>query len=406
MNPYLHTPVRSPLDQFQHVPIGREMNASPDPHDRTIRGFSPDYTPDKNATIRTVRPSEREPLDMGESGSAQRPYHSSPAAALSELERPREDRNATFLQDSSDNDRDATSGNESVPGAWPGSPKMPSKSVARDMALVAEYERVYSKRSPAAAKVEAAKSSPASDKSKSVKELGSDIKQTVLNTKDEEWVMLTPTKKPKDDRVRLEPTSSEEELALPISNPTLMVTEAPAKLAGSTDTAYKSATSLPLVQVDGAEEARPSRMMTAAEAIKSLDDLLPVADDLVPSDGDRERAKKVYDGSEDFIQRDRAAAWMGEEGPARTRTLVAYMDLYEFANLNILAALRQMCGRLVLKAESQQVDRILVAFSRRWCQCNPNHGFKGVGRFRCLHLMECANKFQMSSTPFATRFCC
>jgi Sec7-like guanine-nucleotide exchange factor len=122
-------------------------------------------------------------------------------------------------------------------------------------------------------------------------------------------------------------------------------------------------------------------MMTAAEAIKSLDELIPDADDMVPAEGDRERAKKVYDGNEDFIQREKAAAWMGEEGPARSKTLIAYMELYDFSNLNILAALRMMCGRLVLKAESQQVDRILVAFSRRWCQCNPNHGFKGVGKF-------------------------
>ncbi len=70
---------------------------------------------------------------------------------------------------------------------------------------------------------------------------------------------------------------------------------------------------------------------------------------------------------------------MGEEGPARARTLIAYMELYDFTNLNILAALRSMCGRLVLKAESQQVDRILVTFARRWCQCNSNHGFKATG---------------------------
>src|SRR5204863_3919991 len=29
-------------------------------------------------------------------------------------------------------------------------------------------------------------------------------------------------------------------------------------------------------------------------------------------------------------------------------------------------------------AESQQVDRILDAFAKRWCECNPNHGFKAI----------------------------
>lgn len=386
MNPYLRTPARSPIDPFPKIDLDRDMNASPDPHDRTMRGFSPDYEPDKSATIRTVRPIDQEEADSKPSSrSSQKPHLSSPGATAPDvLDGTREDRDATFLQDSSDNDRDVPSRKDKV--AWPGSPRLPSPSVARDMALVAEYERVHSKRSPTPAKVEAAKSSPITETARSPTESKSDIKQTVA-AKDEEWVMLTPTKSPKqlekEHRVWLEPSSSEEDLAALNSNPALIVTEPRGRMSGSTDTVYKSATSLPIVQIEGEEELeRPERrLMTASEAIKSLDDLFPEDEDsMVPADGDRERAKKVYDGNEDFIQREKAAAWMGEESSVRSRTLVAYMELYDFANLNILAGLRLMCGRLVLKAESQQVDRILVAFSKRWCECNPNHGFKGVGR--------------------------
>lgn len=114
---------------------------------------------------------------------------------------------------------------------------------------------------------------------------------------------------------------------------------------------------------------------------------MPNPDDNTPSEGDRERAKWIYDGNEDFIPREKAAAWMGEEGPARAKTLLAYMELYEFANLNILVALRVMCGRLVLKAESQQVDRILDQFAQRWCKCNPDHGFKVTGKKRFVILV-------------------
>jgi Sec7-like guanine-nucleotide exchange factor len=39
-----------------------------------------------------------------------------------------------------------------------------------------------------------------------------------------------------------------------------------------------------------------------------------------------------------------------------------------------------LCERLVLRGETQQVDRIMVAFSHRWCEDNPNHGFKTSGR--------------------------
>ncbi|KAJ2969504.1 hypothetical protein NUW58_g9975 [Xylaria curta] len=95
-----------------------------------------------------------------------------------------------------------------------------------------------------------------------------------------------------------------------------------------------------------------------------------------PTEDDRQKAQGIFDGDEDFIQKEKAAAWMGEEGPVRQRTLRAYMDLYDFENQSVLAGLRQICSRLVFRAETQQVDRILVAFSKRWCDCNPNHGFK------------------------------
>ena len=95
-------------------------------------------------------------------------------------------------------------------------------------------------------------------------------------------------------------------------------------------------------------------------------------------------ARKIYDGSDDFVQREKAAAWMGEEGAARQLTLKAYMDLFDFANRSIIACLRELCDKLVLRAETQQLDRILVAFSRRWCECNRNHGFKSTGTWQTL----------------------
>jgi Sec7-like guanine-nucleotide exchange factor len=34
---------------------------------------------------------------------------------------------------------------------------------------------------------------------------------------------------------------------------------------------------------------------------------------------------------------------------------------------------------LVVRAESQQLDRVIDAFSERWCECNQNHGFRDRG---------------------------
>lgn len=110
---------------------------------------------------------------------------------------------------------------------------------------------------------------------------------------------------------------------------------------------------------------------------KSIDEPDFVVGD--PTEDDRQKAQRIYDGNEDFIQKEKAAAWMGEEGPIRQRTLRAYMDLYDFKNKSIVDSLRLVCARLVLRAETQQVDRILVAFATQWCDCNPNHGFKTTG---------------------------
>ncbi|TVY32837.1 PH and SEC7 domain-containing protein [Lachnellula subtilissima] len=384
MNPYLRAPARTTM--VPQTSIDRQMNDSPEPHDRNVRGFSPDYEPDKSATIRTVKPSSRDADESNQSSSA---YITARRTGIDGQDRGMRD--GTFLQDNSDVDPDApsnaskfdnvTKDNSEVANTLspisPITPMSATPSVARDIALVAEYERIHSKRSPTAAKFETAKTSPIIESARSQAE-----PKQKKSAREEEWVMLTPTKPESqaeiENRVWLEPSDDEE-----VEESTLLGTKT-SKITGSTDTVYQSATSLPIVQIEGEpeedfeEQTSKPNLLSAAEAINSLDELPPAVDDTVPMEGERERAKKIYDGNEDFIQKEKAAAWMGEEGPARSRTLVAYMELYDFANLNILAALRNMCGKLVLKAESQQVDRILCSFARRWCQCNPKHGFKAT----------------------------
>jgi hypothetical protein len=129
---------------------------------------------------------------------------------------------------------------------------------------------------------------------------------------------------------------------------------------------------------------------------KSIDEPEIVVGD--PTEDDRQKAQKIFEGNEDFIQKDRAAAWMGEEGIVRQRTLRAYMELYDFENQSIVASLRQVCQRLLLRAETQQVDRILVAFSKRWCDCNPSHGFKSTGKSRALVNLAVANESDVIHT--------
>lgn len=114
-------------------------------------------------------------------------------------------------------------------------------------------------------------------------------------------------------------------------------------------------------------------------------------DDTEATEDDRILAKRVYDGDESLVVKGKAAAWLGEAEPDRVRVRRAYMELFDWQNLNILASLRDFCGRLVLKGETQQVDRILDAFSWRWCVCNPNHGFKATGTYLPFTYNICAN---------------
>ena len=94
---------------------------------------------------------------------------------------------------------------------------------------------------------------------------------------------------------------------------------------------------------------------------------------------DRERAQSIFEGEEEFVSKAQAASMLGSITLTSARTRKAYMSLFDWSGLNILAAMRALCERLVLKAETQQVDRILMSFSDRWCECNPNHGFKATG---------------------------
>lgn len=179
----------------------------------------------------------------------------------------------------------------------------------------------------------------------------------------------------KSDRVWLEPTSSEEEVKKSTKlSPALEGAPASTRASESSTSDYKSASSrLP------SSAFKPSREVPAMpiEAERVVDK--PRVDATEPTEQDRQQAKRLYDGDEERVAKDQAAAWLGDAGTESARVLRAYLELFDWRNLNILASLRDLCGRLLLKGETQQVDRILDAFSVRWCSCNAHHGFKTTG---------------------------
>jgi len=186
------------------------------------------------------------------------------------------------------------------------------------------------------------------------------------------------------NRVWLEPTSSDEKLdekarlRLPLEGPRTSKQSTPhaSPLSPNSDRdTFISASSVPIVQVES-KELRMSQDWAESDTAK----VIPT-EDTEPTQGDRVRARQIFEGDEEFVSKAGAAAWLGQTTPKSSRARRAYMDLFEWNGVNILAAFRELCGRLLVKAESQQLDRVIDAFSERWCSCNPNHGFKDRGAF-------------------------
>lgn len=327
MNPYIRTGQGPPGTSASQgpSPLADISNMTPERDDRAIeqdeykREFSPDYSPSPNARIRAVRSESNEQL------SKRNQTDSTPSRVPQE--RPTkafESRNNSFLNldGASDNEDEQGMLGLKLSGVPKAKSKQPENNAARDMS------KDYSRKTR---------------------------QQEQSDSEDE------------PDRANL---------ALPIEG-----ARASSPGSASTGTDYKSALSAPpSVRIEGSADPSP-KVMGTFDTIKNkgIDEPEFVIGD--PTEDDRQKAQKIYDGNEDFIQKEKAASWMGEEGPIRQRTLQAYMDLYDFTSQSIVQALRQVCGRLIFRAETQQVDRILVAFSKRWCDCNPNHGFKATGKY-------------------------
>ncbi|KAF2233718.1 hypothetical protein EV356DRAFT_533485 [Viridothelium virens] len=180
----------------------------------------------------------------------------------------------------------------------------------------------------------------------------------------------------KSQRVWLNATESEEKLDQTSSTHLTLPFEGARSSARGTSPSSEADDELSL----SAPDVRPTDEATGQGAPASVSaaaaTATPFADVDEPTEEDRERALQIFNGDEVFLSKSEAAAWLGDTEAVNIRSRKAYVELFNFTDLNILAALRDFCTRLVLKGETQQIDRLLHAFSRRWCACNPNHGFK------------------------------
>ncbi|ORY12735.1 hypothetical protein BCR34DRAFT_288162 [Clohesyomyces aquaticus] len=385
MNPYLGD-LASPTDRYDDS-REREMGREGLTNGEHPNGFSPGYKPHRDATVRTVKPGSRGTDNTPPSSRDAhiKKLHSlsndSPKLKLKMKHGRSNVANApddSFLADSSSCNEEFASGRATPLG--PDETRGGKTTRGEKRAELLSPQAVDAGNGKAKVAGAALASQSASD------------------LEDDGWVVTAPTKKEqvslrtpsKSKRVWLEPTASEEKLAggdddehmsLPLEgartsqqsqlslqkvSPTSAHTTTPSE----TSDVFHSATSLPVVQVQTQDSCDSDAMPAILERRPSRD--------ATPTDADRNLALKIFTGDQEFITKPQAAALLGEPTLASLRMRKAYFELFNWSGRNILLAMRDLCNNLVLKAETQQVDRILMSLSERWCQCNPNHGFKAT----------------------------
>ncbi|XP_015415320.1 PREDICTED: cytohesin-4 [Myotis davidii] len=80
-------------------------------------------------------------------------------------------------------------------------------------------------------------------------------------------------------------------------------------------------------------------------------------------------ARFLYKG--EGLNKTAIGTYLGERDPINLQVLQAFVDCHEFANLNLVQALRQFLWSFRLPGEAQKIDRMMETFATRYCLCNP-----------------------------------
>ncbi|CAG8457667.1 11961_t:CDS:10 [Diversispora eburnea] len=161
----------------------------------------------------------------------------------------------------------------------------------------------------------------------------------------------------------------------------------------------------PKIQVDEVfssespiEDNNATDLLSPSSISEKMDD-----DDLAYLEA-KNAARRCFEEDETFINKKTIAEFLGGTKPLNSRALKFYVDNFDFTNLRLDMAFRRLCGKLFLKAETQQVDRILEAFSIRYWECNPKCVFGSAVAYSILllntdlHVAQVSNK--MSRAQF------
>ncbi len=380
MNPYLNDAGRA---------VDRPLDARDEQSGETsMSRFSPNYKPHKDSTVRAIKPTSRgddqtPPASRGEKLRASELSNTGSPKLKLKLKHAksaaRTQQEDTFLADSSSCNEDR-SGRATPTGEYSGTDegRGPSRGPTPSLLRQSDGKSNHEPSGDHRAELLSPHDKPTSR--------SGSVSQSASEVEDEGWVItestdkvhLADNKSPAAKRVWLDTTQPDalgdtDDLKLPLegarsSQQSLDKVSPDANTPTSPNDVFHSATSLPIVQI----ESRESDTMPAIVEDRSMHS--------EPTDAERERAFQIYSGDDSSSLKAQAAALLGDVTLSSTRMRRAFMDLFDWTGMNILAAMRDLCGKIILKAETQQVDRILMSLSERWCECNSSHGFKAVGK--------------------------
>ncbi|KAG9068261.1 hypothetical protein KI688_011856 [Linnemannia hyalina] len=122
-------------------------------------------------------------------------------------------------------------------------------------------------------------------------------------------------------------------------------------------------------------------------------------------------SKRCFDEDESFLKRDEISCYLGAAKPFNRRVVTHYMNHFDFSGKRLDDAFRQLCQKLMLKGETQEVDRVLEAFAQRYIDCNHQSilGSKDVVHAITysilllntdLHVVQQSNSSKMSRSAF------
>ncbi|KAG2232358.1 hypothetical protein INT48_007373, partial [Thamnidium elegans] len=154
------------------------------------------------------------------------------------------------------------------------------------------------------------------------------------------------------------------------------------KIAAKSSTTFnnqKTQYKLTFIPIAKKNETIPTAQTEAAETAWYDNQISSIITSTTVENSAIETAQRIYEQDTTvYDSLDKVVEWIGNGKESSNAILQSYMSLFDFQNLKLEQAFRNLCSKLYLKGETQQIDRILFQFSTRYFQCNPQSIFGSI----------------------------